>query len=607
MSSAGKIGTQPHPLLRTGPVLVLLLLVSLFYNWYYLGGDFQADEYFFLNMLRQDPAPYSRWLGFWAVDDVPAITNMWWFEGGGVGVFWRPLPSLLLEASIRVFGEHPFPLHLLSIVIHGLVGGTLFLLLRRLTGRPLAALLAGLLFLSCEDHSMGIGWIATMTDLICVLCVNLALLAHTLWLEQRQPWALPATLAALALALLSKESAVVAPLAIVLMTLFMPRGRESMLPVPGRPLRQRAAGFVRDWLSWMPAVILLAAYLALYKLLGFGRMNGGLYVDPFSNPGRYIAHLIENLPIMWLATLSPVPPSLGMFVPQAVRALVVAGTAVFIVWAAGLWYLRRSRVAGWALTVYILALLPQMSAGASERALYFPSIGASILLALFLVQIGPIARRTTPTARRAPALTRIVGWAVLLGILLPGAFLSATMPFMYLPSFERPNKDAASIVSYVERRAPDYVLVLNTPGLFHTFYIPPIVEYLAGRSVDVRVLSSMNGIVSAQRINEKSFVLRVDRKGWLTNFFADMLRSSAPLRRGKVYHKGILTATLLELTPTGRDVLAVRFDLNRPLNSPDILLVQWDGEIFRPIDLATLPPGQVVTLADSSDVWASMW
>jgi hypothetical protein len=603
-----RLTPRPHVLLRTGPALALLILVSLGYNWYYLEGGFQADDYFFLNMLRQDPRPYSRWLGLWAVDDVPALTNVWWFEGGDVGVFWRPLPSLLFEGSIRAFGEHAFPLHLLSVIVHGLVGGTLFLLVRRLTGRPLAGFLAGLLFLSCEDHSMGVGWISTVTDLVCVLFVNLALLAHTLWLEKRRPWALAAALLALVPALLSKESAVVAPLAIVLMTLVMPGGRAVELPAMSvRSLRAAGADFLRDWLSWAPAIALLVGYLALYKLLGFGGINSGMYIDPFGHPGRYAAHLVVHLPVMWLATLSPVLPSLAMFLPELTPVLAVAGAVAFAVWVAGLWSLRKSALVIWAMIVYILALLPQMSTDASERCLYFPAIASSILLALLLMQIGPIARRLKPQAPRAPLLTRIVGWAVLPCVLLPGAVLSASMPFMYVPSFETPNRDAASIAPHVQEKAPDHVLLLNTPGIFHTFYLPPIVEYDADRPLDVRVLSSMNGVVSVERLDDRSFILRADRPGWLTNIFAAMLRSPRPPQRGKVYEGGILTATLLEMTPGGRDVLAVRFQMNRPLDDPSLLFMQWDGKRFRPIDLAALPTGESVTLADTSDVWGSMW
>jgi hypothetical protein len=595
-------------LLRTGPALVVLLLLSLAYNWYYLAGGFQADEYFFLNMMRQDPAPYSRWLGFWAVDEIPTISNVWWFEGGDLGVFWRPVPSLLFEASVRLFGERAFPLHLLSVLVHGLVGGTLFLLVRRLTGRPLLALLAGVLFLSCEDHSMVVGWISTVTDLICVLFVNLALLAHAFWLERRRAWALAASLGALVLALLSKESAVVAPLALVLMTLAMPHGRDAELRASrGSSLRDAGAARLRDWLSWAPALALLIVYLAAYKALGFGGISSGMYVDPLSHPGRYLAHLVVHLPVMWLATLSPVPPSLALFLPGTIPVLAALGAVMFILWIAVLWPLRANAIVSWALVLYLLALLPQMSTDASERCLYFPAIGSSILLALLLVRIGPIARRMALPNDSSSRLTRIGGWPVLVCVLVPGIVLSAAMPFMYVPSFKRPSEDAAGIARHVQARQPERVLVLNTPGVFHTLYLPPIVEYQVAQPIDVRVLSSMNGVMSVERVDAHSFVLRADRPGWLTNIFAGLLRAPGPPKPGRVYDKGILTATLLEMTPSERDVAAVRFDLRLPLEDPRLLFVRWDGAAFQPLDLAGLPAGESLTLADTSDVLGSMW
>jgi len=599
---------QHHPLLGTGPILTLLVLLSLAYNWYYLTGGFQGEDYMFVGMMRHEPLPFSRLLGFWSTADYPALTSIWWFEGQGVTPFWRPLPSLLIEGSVRFFGERAFPLHLLSVVVHGLVGGTLFLLVRRLTDRPFVALLAGLFFLSCEDHTMGVGFIAMVTDLLCVLFVNLALLGHAVWLEKRRAWALLASLAALVPALLSKESAVVAPLAMALMTLFMPSGRDAQLPTASvLSLRVVGTGFLREWLSWIPALAILVAYLALYKLIGFGGFTSGLYVDPFSNPGRYVAHLVVHLPVMWLATLSPVPPSLTMFWPAAILPLAIAGAVAFVVWVAALWSMRKSALVAWAMCLYIIALLPQMATDAGERGLYFPMIGSSILLALLLTQIGPIASRVALAAARTSRLTRIVGWGALLCVLAPGIVLSAAMPYVYTPTFERPNQQAASIFPHVEQGAPDQLLVLNTPGPIHTFYLHPIIEFHTRPGLDVRVLSSMNGVMSVERADDRGFVLRADRKGWLTNFFAGILRSPARLKPEKVYKKGVLRAHLVELTSDYRDVLAVRFELDRPLNDPGMLVVYWDGASFRPIDLAGLPTGQTVTLADTSDVWASMW
>jgi hypothetical protein len=559
-------------------------------------------------MLRQDPLPFSRALGLWSAADPPSLLGIWWFEGQGVSAFWRPLPSLIIEASIRVLGEHAFPLHLLSITLHGLVGGTLFLLVRRLTGRPVLAWLAGLFFLSCEDHSMAVGWISTVTDLVCVLCINLSLMAHASWLDRRRASMLVASLVALVAALLSKESAVLAPVILALLTLLMPRGRDAELPPASvSAVRARVGGFLRDWVSWVPAMLLLVAYLIVYRMLGFGGISSGMYVDPIAHPVRFLAHLVEHLPVMWLASLSPVPPSLAMFLPDATTVLALAGALLFVLWLVALWWMRRSGLIVWALCLYVLALLPQMSTDASERGLYCPTLGSSILLAVLLMQIGPIARRASQGFPRAPEFSRVAGWVVAFVVLLPGIILSPVMPLMYMPSSERPGKDAVTIVPHVEERNPDHVLLLNTPGLFHTFYLGAVVDYHLGRHVDTRVLSSMNGIMSVERTGDRSFLLRTDRSGWLTNIFAGMLRSSRPPKPGRVYHKGLLTVTLAEMTPRGRDVLAVRFDLDRPLDDPSVLILHWDGTVFKPIDLATLPLGERVTLADTSDVMASMW
>jgi len=599
---------QHHRLLRTGPVFTLLVLLSLAYNGYYLTCGFMGEDFIFMNMIRQDPLPISRWLGFWSVADYPALTSIWWFEGQGTTPFWRPVPSLIIEGSIRLFGEHAFPLHFFFVVVHGLVGGTLFLLVRRVTGRPLVALLAGLFFLSCEDHAMGVGWIAAGTDLICALFANLSLIAHAAWLDRRKPWALAASLAALVPALLSKESAVIVPVAICLMTLVMPRGCDTELAPPSRSSVRAAFGrFLRDWISWLPAVALLVVYLGLYKLIGFGGFTSGMYVDPLANPVGYLIHLLEHVPVMWLATLSPVPPSLAMFFPASIQLLAVGGAVAFVVWGAALWWMRKRGLVVWAMGLYLIALLPQMAADASERALYFPMIGASILLALLLVQIGPIARRIASGIPAPPKITRAAGWVLLVCVLIPGAVLSATMSLVYGLSFDRPNLEAMTAVRHVLDRDPDHVIVLNASGPMHTFYLHPIVQYHGGSHLDVRVLSSINAVVSVERVDERSFIVRSDRSGWLTNMFAGMLRDRGRPRPDRVFERGIMTASFVEMTKSGRDILAVRFDFDRPLDDPRTLFLQWDGDTFRPIDLAALPVGHSVTLADTSDVWASMW
>ena len=114
-------GAGPRPWV----VLVGLLLLSLAYNWYYLTGGFHADDLLLINLLREDPLRFSRWCGLWSTFDIPGFMSMWWADPDIAVAFCRPLTSLVFEGSIRVFGETALPLHLLSVVLHGLVAGGL--------------------------------------------------------------------------------------------------------------------------------------------------------------------------------------------------------------------------------------------------------------------------------------------------------------------------------------------------------------------------------------------------------------------------------------------------------------------------------------------------
>ncbi|MDH4157860.1 MAG: glycosyltransferase family 39 protein, partial [candidate division Zixibacteria bacterium] len=174
---------------RGGTAVILLFVLAILFNWPYLTGDFFGDDLIFLNLMDDNSADYPWWRGVWSVNHLPFMDNIWWKEfasAGKSGIFWRPLPSLAIEASLYLFGRTAFPLHLLAILFHGAVAALLYLLVRNLTGRHGLAFLAGLFFVACEDLSIVIGWIATITDVFCVLFIMLALLAHVHWLKRRR-------------------------------------------------------------------------------------------------------------------------------------------------------------------------------------------------------------------------------------------------------------------------------------------------------------------------------------------------------------------------------------------------------------------------------------
>jgi hypothetical protein len=576
------------------------LLLALALNFWYLTGGFQADDILFLNMLRSDPLPFSRWRGAWSVpvDRFAGFTSLWWFEAGAQGGFFRPIPSLIFEAGVRAFG-HAFPLHLLSIVVHAAVGFTTYLLFSRMSGRPLVALLAGVIFVGCEDHSMTVGWIATMTDPIAVLFVNLAVLAHLQYRTgKRRAW-LAAEVVGLALALGCKESAVVAPVTIVLLEVVLATSRSD-----GRPTGRRFG-------VWrvVPGLVVLGLYLVLVAVFGIGGMASLMYVNPLARPLAYARHALVVFPVMIASVLTVVPPSAATFAPELLRPLAIAGAVLGLLLVPALWPLRQDATLRWALASAVVALLPQVATDASERLLYYPFVGASYVLAVVIAEIGALAR-LQPGRPVAPRFTRCWGWYLLGGVVIPGLVIAALMPFVFVPSLERVDRDAASAVpavrAHLQARPDGTVVVLNAAGPMQTFYAGGILERHVGRPVPTRVLSALNGVVSIERVDARSFVLRTDRAGWLDNMFARIVRVSEGLAAGRRYSNADFDATLGRLTPDGRDVLDVRFEFKKGLADANLLFLSWNGKRLEPVDVASLPQSRRIPLADTSDVWKSM-
>ena len=454
---------------------------------------------------------------------------------------------------------------------------------------------------------MGVGWIATITDLMCVAAILGALLAHTAWLQHRRLGSLLASVGLLAVAFPCKETAAVAPAALVALSFFLPDGTESQ-PVRWslRALWERGWRLLRDPLSWVPAVAALAVFLGGYRAFELGGMNNLLYLDPMVQPAAYAAVALPRMAVLWLATLTPIPPSLTMFTPWTLVPLAIAGGVLLVAFGWALWPSRSRGVIAWAGVLYLVALLPQVGTDASERALYFPYLFAAVLLASLLVPLRvPFARWRGD--RPAPSRREFwVGWNVAAAVLIPGLLLSATMPAAYVGSLQKPEQDALTALPIVEDRDPDPLYVLATAGLFSTFYTGGVLSHHHGELVDVYTLFSGNAVVSVERTGPRELLLRADRGSWMSNPFARIVRTDPVLHLSRTYETPRFTATLEQLTQEGDDVLAVRFVFVDALDAPGQVFVAWGEEGYELVDVAGLAVGVLTPLSDTSDVWGSM-
>jgi hypothetical protein len=548
----------------------------------YLGMGFSADDFFFVNML-EGAIPYDPLRGFWSGGEgsFQSLGSLWWAQISPEAGFLRPLASWALTLLYRLFGRNAVPYHAALAMLHGLGAFSVFLVLRQVSGRDAPALLAALLFLVCEDHAMTVAWISTITDLLCALFLNLAFLCHIVARQARKAWLFAFSLALFLAAMASKETAAVYPLIVAAYEFFYPRGIASLEGDDRVGLMARIRLFLRGWWAWAIPLALLVAYMALYRGL-ISPMRSLVYIDPFTQPGRYLGMALANLPVMFLALLTQVLPSLVLMFPgilpfvSAASLLLVA----LLVWA--LLPYRRERALWLVLVIFTLGLLPGLAAEVGERLLYFPSAYGLFVVAWLILQIPPLRQRFTPDA---PPGVRLLGpawgWYSLASALILPIILLFVYPWIWIPILRLPEATLLASLPLIQEGKHQHVVYLNTNSSFNTFYLPEIYRYHRGQYVDVRLLSSFNGRLSARQESGRALALKTGDAGWLSNMFARVLRVTPGLEVGDVYTTPLFTATLLVVTPRGQDVQAVRFEFVLPLDDPSLLFLYYDGGRYR--------------------------
>ncbi len=227
-----------------------------------LGGGFLADDFQQLaGVTTAGAADLGKSLG-WFVQPLPGVDPP--LPPDVDPRFWRPLLFASLGADFSVFGARPLGFHAVDVAVHAGVVVALFGLLRR-WDRGLAVAAAAL-FAAWPGGHEAVPWISAR-------CGPMALLGTigALWaFEARRPLVAAALTS---LALLSKETAMIAPPLLTVFALLRPTGRVAAL--------RRTAP---TWLAF-------AVYLAFrHRMLG--QLGGGYAVhdasifSPSLWPGR---------------------------------------------------------------------------------------------------------------------------------------------------------------------------------------------------------------------------------------------------------------------------------------------------------------------------------
>jgi hypothetical protein len=349
-------GAKLYPVLGLAAAMLYLPLV---------GGYFIADDWMVL--ARNLDVPW-RQVPSWFL----AVRHDW----------YRPLFELLVAASWRQFGLHSIAYHLLCLVLFALAVMLVGLLGECLSGDRRIGLLATVLFALQGFHAEPVLWFAASSDLLVALFVLGSLAAYIRFRQTgRRRWLMVAVVAFL-LALASKETAVVLPLAWLAYEALFGRCAED-----GRGRR------------WWPSVVALAVAVLFFawRLVAGGnpypvRPTAGLLIR---NLGHYFTLQVLAMPIDFDYTapvsLWQAPRLLAVVTTlAALLALAIVGW-LWLRWrlwrpdaAFDLGYGRRWRTFAFAVAFALLALGPVLPIVA-ERTAFLSSAGVAWGLACLFV------------------------------------------------------------------------------------------------------------------------------------------------------------------------------------------------------------------------------
>ncbi len=282
---------------------------------------------------------------------------------------FRPFASFLWLVNLWFAGVAPIGYDLVNLLLHALNVALVHRLALRVGGgrRDLAFVTAALFAATFGSYGLAVGWISARTGLLADGLVLATLLLHARWIERGRAFDRAASLVTFALALLSKESAVVLPL-VLLAIEWVTLGTWREVVAPARLRR------------WMPHLLLLAAYLG-YQFLVFRRGSpvlGRTYaLGPHvaSHFGEYLVRMA--IPLDATSTMLPLPVTLRTVLAVCEGIL---GAALPVAWAALAWR-RRERWVRFGVAWMFVMLLPYLGFTwrTDTRYLYGPSIGFCLL------------------------------------------------------------------------------------------------------------------------------------------------------------------------------------------------------------------------------------
>ena len=411
MEATGAVGQQRSSAIDASEIektesrgrAMLLIVLALTFAAYVgtLGFEFVYDdtsqiaENHFIQSWRYVPRYFTEHVWNHLYPNVP-------------GNYYRPLFLLWMLINYTIFGPNPTGWHLTTVLMHLAATTLVYLLARRILKDQITAIVAALVFGLHPVHIEAVSWISGVTEpLLAVLLIPAFLLYLSRrelslsrkseepaegkrdWKQRPRTW-LAASLAFYALALLSKETAVVLPMIIFAYEwIFGATEGESGDARSQIGQRIRAA-----FKCTVPYLALTVIYMVVRTIVlkGIGHATTPLPLSTIIFTWPSLLWFYLKL-LIWPAGLSafydtPYVKSPGLWNFALPAAIVGAVIGLLILWS------KRSRAVAFAAVLLGLPIMPLLNLSvfpegeiAHDRYLYLPSIGFSIIVAIALCRI----------------------------------------------------------------------------------------------------------------------------------------------------------------------------------------------------------------------------
>jgi tetratricopeptide (TPR) repeat protein len=366
-------------------------------------------------------------------------------EAGPTTPYYRPLVMIYLMIGWNLFETWTPGWHVLSILLHLISVYFVFLILHHITKDQKLTAIATILFAIHPLRSESVAWISGATDLLLAVFMLPAFYLYLLYRRDSKKNYLVGSVILFLLGAFAKEPAIMLPFFIFVY--------ETVIANQDRSLKDRLKPALAY--SSLFALISVVYFIMRVHALGFMLNDKGFVTYPLNQ-------VLMTIPIVickyigltfWPANLSLFHATSMVVSPLDLRFIIPS--LVLIVAVCGLWQLRRSLIARFAILWFAVNLLPVLNLGAfsqdflvQERYIYVSSIGLSLLVAMGLIKI-PIEKWFTLGSRRT-AQAALVG---LIALLLTGKTLAQNTVWKDdLPMWEH----GAEVAS--DQAMPHYIL-----------------------------------------------------------------------------------------------------------------------------------------------------